>query len=138
MLDISAGIPTAFSVGIGSVFLYSAFERYRKRTFLLQNGLRTESTVVRLEQDDDPDSSSLYPVVRFTDSSYETITLRYNSGSYPAAFHLGQRVQILYDPSKPQDFVIGYTTIDWETINVLVIGISLVGVGLYCCIKPYL
>jgi hypothetical protein len=138
MLDITAGIFTAFSVGIGSAFLYAAFKHYRKRTFLAQNGLRVEGTIIKLEEDDDPDSSSLYPVVRFAMLNREILTLRYNFGSYPAAFHLGQRVQILYDPLAPKEFIIGLAAIDWNIISIGLTGIFLVGVGLYGCVKPYI
>jgi len=64
--------------------------------------------------------------------------MRYNFGSQPAAFHVGQQVQLLHDPLAPKEFVIGAGSIDWETIVFGLIGTGLLGVGLYGCIKPYI
>jgi hypothetical protein len=137
MLDITAGIFTVFSVGIGGMFEYAAVAQHRKRTRLRQTGIVTAGVVVRLEKDNDPESSSLYPVIRFTALNRGIVTMRHNFGSQPAGFHVGQQVQILYDPSAPEEFVIGAGSIDWETLVLGLIGAGLLGVGLYGCIKPY-
>jgi hypothetical protein len=138
MLDTTAGIFTVFYVGIGGAFLYASVRQHRKRTLMRQTGLIAEGVVVRLEEDSDPDSSSLYPVVRFTTLNREVVTMRYNFGSYPAAFQLGQQVQIIYDPLAPKEFVIGAGSMDWETVVFGLIGAGLLGAGLYGCIRPYI
>jgi hypothetical protein len=138
MLDITAGIFTAFSVRIGGVFGYAAVAQHRKRTLLRQTGILVEGVVIRLERDNDPESSILYPVISFTARSGKVVTERYNFGSQPAAYRLGQQVQILYDPLAPKEFVIGDGSIDWETLVFGLIGAGLLGVGLYGSIKPYL
>ncbi|MGI4832032.1 MAG: DUF3592 domain-containing protein [Janthinobacterium lividum] len=138
MLDVTAGIFTVFSVGIGGVFGYAAVAQHRKRTLLRQTGILTEGVVVRLEEDNDPESSVLYPVIRFTTLNGEVVIMRYNFGSQPSAYQLGQQVQLLYDPLAPREFVIGAGSTDWETLVFGLVGAGLLGVGLYGVIRPYI
>lgn len=138
MLDITDGIFAAFSVGIGGAFVYGAVVQHRKRASLRKTGMQAEGVVIRLEEDSDPDSSSLHPVVRFTTLNREVVTMRYHFGSYPSAFRVGQQVQILYDPLAPKEFVVGTGSVGWETVIFGLLGVGLLGVGLYGCIKPYI
>ena len=117
--------------------MYGAATQYRKRAYLRKNGVQTEGTVIELEADKSPKSRSLYPVVRFTTLTRKTVTLRYNFGSYPAAFQPGQRVQILYDPLAPEKFVIGVGDTDWRTVVIALMGLFFLGLGVYSGLKHY-
>ena len=138
MLDLKTLILTVFFVSLGSFFMYGAARQHRKRTFLRNNGLQAEGTVVRLEADKNPKSKALFPVVRFTTLTHGTITLRYNLGNYPAGFQLGQRVPLLYDPLAPERFVIVTEASDWAIITLGLLGVFFTGLGLYNGIKSYL
>ena len=113
--------------------MYAAVMQHKKRVFLSKNGLPTDGIVIRLEQDKDPDSSAYYPVIQFTTLNRETVAVRHNFGSQPASYHVGQKVQVLYDPLAPKEFVIGVTglsAIEWEAYGFGLLGAVLLSIGL--------
>lgn len=127
-----------FTIGIGGAFMYMAVVQYNKRVFLNKSGLPAEGIVIRLEQDNDPDSTAYYPVIQFTAFNRETVVVRHNFGTQPASYHVGQKLQILYDPLVPKEFVIGTGNIDWDAFGFGFLGASLLSVGLYMCFEQYL
>ncbi len=84
-------------------------------------------TVVDLERSisrdrDGHDSVVVHPVVRFEPTSGGQRTFRGTTGTYPAAYDVGEVVEVLYDPARPADATIRST---WE-----VWGGPMVAVGL--------
>lgn len=73
----------------------------------VQNGARAEGTVVSLERRNNPDSGTTYhPVVEFGDSNGERHRFTSSFGSNPASFERGERVEVVYDPWKPEKAII--------------------------------
>jgi hypothetical protein len=124
-------IITVFFIAIGSFFIYAAALQYHKRKVLINSGMPADAVVIRLEQDNDPDSSSWYPVIQFTTLDRKTVTVRHNFGTQPASYYVGQQVQILYDPLVPTEFMIGVNAMDWVAFGFGFIGAALIISGLY-------
>jgi hypothetical protein len=124
-----------FTIGLGGVFMYIAVVQYNKRVLLNKSGVPTEGVVIRLEQDND--STVYYPVIQFTTFNREIVVVRHNFGTQPASYHVGQKIQILYDPLVPKEFVIGTSNIDWDAFGFGFLGASLLSVGLYMCFEQY-
>lgn len=59
---------------------------------------------VKLDEDDSEGVQHAYPVFQFVDQkTEEEITVLSSRGSYPPEYHVGQEVDILYDPENPHD-----------------------------------
>ncbi|GAB3226095.1 hypothetical protein GCM10027346_08010 [Hymenobacter seoulensis] len=105
---------------------------YRKKRWFQKNGLFASGIVVRLvtdEKDDEP--RCLYPVVRFLTPQQGWIEARYDVGKYPAAYDVGQPVELLYDPANPRKFIIGakpFSITDWWPYAVI---LAVIGYGIY-------
>lgn len=89
--------------------IYLVAKHYCKRRWLQRHGLRTLGIVVRLETDSGTaDFEAIYyPVVRFHPAGHEYLEVRYDIGSKPASYAIGETVTLLYDPNQPKRFVIG-------------------------------
>ena len=107
---------------MGSFALAIAVKMQRKRTLLKKAGLVTEGVIIKMEKDDDPESTNQYPVVRYITFDEQVIILRHDVGRNPPAYHTGQQVQILYDPTAPEKFVIGSGKIAWDVLEFAVVG----------------
>jgi hypothetical protein len=124
-------IITIFFIAIGSFFIYAAALQYHKRKVLINSGMPAHAVVIRLEQDNDPDSSSWCPVLQFTTLDRKTVTVRHSFGTQPASYYIGQQLQVLYDPLVPTEFVIGVNAMDWEAFGFGFIGAALIISELY-------
>lgn len=92
------------AVGIS---LYLMIKQYAKRRWLQQHGLRALGVVVRLETYTGDFEAAHYPVVRFQPAGQAPLEVRYDIGTTPANYAIGETVLLLYDPSQPTRFVLG-------------------------------
>lgn len=75
-----------------------------------------------------------YPIVKFTLENGEYLRARYSDGTMPTAYKKGEEVTVYYQPDQPEDFIIeGQQRMD---VLVLLIGLILLGVGLYLQFSP--
>ena len=86
-----------FGIGAGLTYSQRSFER---------QGAVTEGDVVSMVTSCDDDGCSDAPVVRFTTPAGQTVTFETNYFSSPPAYHIGQRVTVIYSPEKPDKAVI--------------------------------
>jgi len=119
----------------GAVFTYAQFS-------FLGRSIRTRGTVVDIVwesiAEDGETSTYGFPVIEFKDPQGSSIIYaRGRAGSNPPDFQVGDMVDILYDPTKPQ-----YVQIDtfwdfWEgTIIAFVLGIAFILVSLLVARAP--
>lgn len=82
-----------FFIGLSLYFLQSSWR-------LARHGQPATGVVVALDERRDSDGVTYSPVVEFDTGGR---TYRFDSGisSYPAAYDVGERVAILYDPANP-------------------------------------
>jgi len=88
-------------IGIG-LLIASFFFQQTTRAFLA-HATKTEGVVVDLARSYSNQSTTFAPVVRFT--SQDGIQTKFTSshGSNPPSYHVGQKVQVFYDPADHYD-----------------------------------
>jgi len=95
-------LPRLFAA-LGLVCLFAASWVYTgERRFIASAG-RTTGTVVDLVYETGTDhGSAYYPVVRFASPTGDSVTIRSRTGSNPPSHRVGDRVEVLYDPARPE------------------------------------
>ena len=88
-------------VGIG--MLVGAFVVYKNTRTFLAGASKAEGTVVDLVQSRSSDSITYKPVVRFIDQDGRTSEFVSTTGSNPPSYSKGQKVEVLYRPTAPED-----------------------------------
>lgn len=88
-------------VGIG--MLVGAFLFYRSTNSFLAEAAKAEGTVIELVQSRSGDSTTYRPVVQFESKNGQAIEFVSSSGSNPPSYSKGQKVEVLYRPTQPQD-----------------------------------
>ena len=89
---------------IGLVILVGSFIWINHTSNFLDQCLETKGIVVQLNWDYDEGVAHAYPVFQFINQNTgEEITAQGSSGSNPPDYHVGQEVDILYNPENPYD-----------------------------------
>jgi len=100
----------AFSIlpltGIG--LLMGAFFSYRNTSLFVQEASRAEGTIVDMVTVDTVSargyrSTVYYPTINFMDRGGEKIEFKSTIGTNPPSYSKGQKVEILYRPTDPQN-----------------------------------
>jgi hypothetical protein len=105
---------------IGPVVTFAAGAYfYFKRQKLIKGGIKTEGEVVEMEGK----PGSRFPVIKFTTVNGEPVVHKYkvNQGM---KFNVGQKVQLFYNPGKPEEFLVDNVSEKWAPL--LLIAISFV------------
>ncbi len=109
-----------FLLAIGSIFLY----QYN----FLSTAKRTNAKVVDYVV---PKGKRLMePVFEYITDDNVTRTYFHQEGTNPPMYHIGQEVELFYDPADPQDVSLGYRVVPMSILGgigalLLVIGIAL-------------
>jgi hypothetical protein len=82
---------------IAVVFLAASFFLYRHTHNFVQTASHTQGTVTKLVQS----GKTYFPVYTFKDSQGKERSIESLSGSYPAAYKIGDHVVVIYSPDKP-------------------------------------
>ncbi len=90
-----------FFIFLGSIPLVGALIVYRNTNLYLAEAAKAEGTVVKVVRP--PNNDVYYPVVQFTSQNSQTIEFQSSEGSYPPSYSKGQKVEVLYRPTNPQD-----------------------------------
>lgn len=99
-----------FMLVIGVAFTYAGILQKRKRAGLLGKGIKAEGEVSELVFGGATKNSSVYyPVIRFLTLEKEWVTQKYDIGGSSNAYHLGDKVKVIYDPENPLNFTIDDT-----------------------------
>jgi hypothetical protein len=88
-------------VGVG--MLVGAFLTYRSTNSFLEEAAKAEGTVVELVQSRSSNSTTYKPTVQFTDQNGRAIEFVSSSGSNPPSYSKGEKVEVLYLPTDPQN-----------------------------------
>ncbi len=98
----------------GLVFINFGYRQVRKHRRVMRNGVTVEGTIQSLESSRNVVSTSdddVYPIVRFNTRQGLLITKRYHITVSSFEFRNGEKVQIIYNPDDPEDFIIDSTFI---------------------------
>lgn len=95
-------------LAVGGVFLLLTYRHHQKGQRLRTQGLHAVGTVLRLEESSsDEHPHPLHPVVQFVTVHHEIIERRHYYGQYPPQYHVGQQIDVFYDPADPGSYVLG-------------------------------
>ena len=88
-------------VGIG--MLAGALSWYQNTQSFVAQALKAEGTVVELLRSSSSDSTTYRPVVHFSNQNGEQIEFTSSAGSNPPSYSKGEKVEVLYLPTEPQN-----------------------------------
>jgi len=122
---------TKFFIIFGSVFFLvglgisiGAFFSFSSTKAFIASADRAQGKVVSLERrvstdSDGGQSTSYYPVVEYQLSTGKKIVFTSSSGSSPASFRVGEKVEVLYDPQDPNQAKINAFFSKWGATLIL-------------------
>ena len=114
--------------GIGVFILIKGNDLARRCT------VSTEGTVVEIITEDSTDDDGFttytyYPVIQYI-ANGKIVSKKSSSGSNPSKYNLNDRVDILYDPNKVEDYIIeGDKTTSFLGIIFIVAGLAVAIIG---------
>ncbi len=125
-------------VGIG-MFIWSVFW-FSNRISNLENYVLTTGTVVEMEKSRDAENSGYVysPIVSFKDQN--GIEHTYNSGhaSDPPEYEIGEKVELYYNSTEPEDAFLNSFFEKWVIgIALVVVGLALVPIGIWIVISAF-
>ena len=90
-------------VAIAMVDLTITVLVYRHAQSFIQTASRAQATITKLvERKDDDHGTMYYPVFTFIDSTGQVKEIYSSSGSFPPAYQVGEKVNVLYPPADPK------------------------------------
>ena len=95
--------------GVGAILVGVSIISLLKYKRIAQKGIPAEGIIFGLETSRDTNSETRFPIVRFTTESNEWITETYRIGMFPGFFKVGTKVNVVYIPEKPTEFIIKST-----------------------------
>jgi Protein of unknown function (DUF3592) len=116
----------------GLVILAVAFIPIR-HIMQLKNGIRTEGTVWRLQQNTAIHNSyAIYPEVQYTNTEGATVRFLDRAGENPSPYKVGDHVPVLYQPGEPESAMIDHGLRNWEpVVALLILGTVLTSLGFW-------
>lgn len=101
----------------GCGLLIWAYTMYSKQVTFMEQSKKTSGTVV--ENYVDPSEGGSFPIVEFKTSNGTIVRFRGHVGSTPAKFHIGQQVEVLYDPTEPENAQINTRQDQWLALEIV-------------------
>jgi hypothetical protein len=115
----------------GVVFLVAAVYFFQKSLDFIQSGTKTVATVIELRKTTDSDGKWMYqPIFRFQTLEREEMIFEHSTSSSSPSFEVGEKVDIVYDPSDPgkAKLLTYFGAFSW-TIILLCIALPLIVIG---------
>ena len=125
---------------IGIIFLAAGiFLFYRSVSLTKKCTKETTATVVDMKQEFDTDGDSAdymyYPILEYVVDG-KTIRVTMSNGSSTPAYNINQKITVLYNPSKPKEFIVkGDKSSNVIGIIFMTLGVVISGYGIYVALK---
>ena len=116
-------------IGAGIFSIVKGNELVKKCT------VETTATVIQLKEESSSDSDGLisytyYPIIEYKVGE-RTITEQGITGSNPSKYNINDKVEILYNPDKAEEFIIkGDSSSNWIGIIFIVVGVVVIIAGI--------
>ena len=123
------GFAIAFLIGTCFIIISSKIQSAYK--LLSENGEKSEGIVFSSEEAKNSKFNMRYPIIRFLTKKNEWITKAVDSGFILSNYKQGDKVNVIYDPNKPEDFMIESK---WQILisrSLLFAGIGSLLIGLF-------
>ncbi len=127
-------------VGIALIVIGNA--KYRKRKQLLSSGVKVEGMVSELITESShssggPSMSNYYPVIEYKNSDQVEVSKRYDIGTNPSIYKIGDVVSVIYDANDDREFIIDNKITQWAPPVIIIVGIAVViGSIIYYILTP--
>ncbi len=120
-----------FFLGFGVLLLVGAVMFTVGTSRFLARAQSAPGTVVDLQAKRDSDGDTMYkPVVTFTPSGHDAVTFTSTAASRPAAYSVGDAVEVLYLPADPQQARIrGFISLWLASVVLGGMGVVFTGIG---------
>ena len=122
---------------IGTVLIWLSIKNQSKYKQLLNSGERSEGIVFDLGKNKNSDSNAQYPIIRFLTKKEVWITKRVDLGISFSTYKQGDKVSVIYNPEKPEEFMLESK---WQMIAsqvLLALGIISLVVGIILFVRNY-
>ncbi len=144
-MEINRGLKLSFRI-IAALILFAAiaplgigiWAHSNTRSFLDSAESTTAEVVELVERRGSEGGSVFAPRVRFQDHAGESYEVTSSSASSPPRYFVGEKIDILYNPDRPQEF----RTTDWfslrgiEVLAITSAGIAVLFAGLFAFLMP--
>jgi hypothetical protein len=116
------------AIALGSFFLIIAVIQYFRLWRLNEKGIKTTAIIKDFE---DALHNMRFPILEYKTLSGEVITQKSYVGSKRGVQNIGDRVNIVYNPDNPRQFLLN-TGMDkyWKVLGLTIIGVAFVATGL--------
>lgn len=116
-----------------SIFLFISTNQFAERS------ATALGTVIALEESSSSYGIAYHPVVEFKVSGDRTYQFRSSAGSNPPSYHIGEHVEVFYDPTSPSDARIkSFMSLWFPVVITGTLGIIFlsVGIGMILYFRP--
>lgn len=100
---------------LGSFFMYLSINKFLKTAIMAQG------TVVELQSVRSAKSTTYKPLVTFNDKNGAKIEFTSGDSSNPPSYDVGEKIEVLYNPKKPQDAKIKSFSSLWMGVLIICI-----------------
>jgi hypothetical protein len=91
---------------LGTCFIAISSKVQSKYKLLSEIGEKSEGIVFDSEKSKNSDSNLQYPIIRFQTRKNEWITKAVDSGISTSTYKQGDKINVIYNPDKPEEFMI--------------------------------
>ena len=122
---------------IATCFIVISSKVQSKYKLLSETGEKSEGIVFDSEKSKNSDSNLQYPIIRFQTRKNEWITKAVDSGISTSTYKQGDKINVIYNPDKPEEFMIESK---WQILTskvLLVAGVASLLIGLFLFYQWY-
>jgi len=119
----------AVFLSVGILLLCFGISTAASRLSFQRTAATANGRVIRLQPGSGRHGTVYYPVVQFVTPDQQEITVKGSNGSRPAAFHVDEPVEVLYDPDDPHHAYI-HTFMEFWGSPVILFGLGCVFVAI--------
>jgi hypothetical protein len=115
---------------ISLVLMYFANYHFVKTKRLINSGIKTKATVVKMITVNDSDGDTYKPVFEYYDKSKNLQTFESNVSSSPPSYRVNDKVQIIYNPQDKDEIkVVSYWGLHRWSIILFAISLPFLVIG---------
>lgn len=121
---------------VGIIFLAAGIFLYYKNDYLVKNcTAKASATVVEMKEDFSDDSYIYYPIIEYKVNE-DNIRVVMDKGSNPPAYSINEKISILYNPNKTDEFIVeGDSSSNIFSIIMMILGVAVTGYGIVMIFK---
>ncbi len=122
------------ATAIGIILLAAAGVTFLSNLYFVDHAELAKGTVTNISTSIDPDdeSTSYCPVVEFTTKAGQVVSYDSNVCSSPAAYAVGDKVDVYYDPQNPQNARLNtFWSQNLSSLSLFCLGLPFLLIGLF-------